>query len=410
MWSDSSGRSVKRRGVVVIGTGMVTLAFVACGGRTDLNPPGISGGAGGSAGLVGAGGASGSGGIGGAIGRGGSSGRGGALGSFGADGFGGGSVGGVGGSVATGGVAGSAVGGVGGSFVGSGGIGQCVPPPSVECQWCNCQACPELWSRCMQDLGCTELSNCMDSYGCQLASCYTRGVCRDVLERWGGPGSPSASLAVGLDQCARSRGCYCASAAGGASGFGGSAGFGGAGFGGSAGDGCGLGDTCESCLCNRCNPYWHGCAQDAGCANLASCLLSTGCTITGNCTVCESEFVNANPGSIVLANTLVGCALSSRCPCPFGGGGSGGVGPPPDPCQTCLDGNCAIVSECLNSPACTQGLQCAATRCYTSASAWDPRCIAACFPNDPGMAREMYVGLECATTTCRPWCGTPLGP
>jgi hypothetical protein len=425
MSSSSRRRSMKRRGAVVIGIGWTTLAFVACGGRSDLSPPGIFSGAAGSSGLGGVSGVGASGGIGGSIGRGGSSGRGGSLGSFGAsgggfggvDGFGGSSgFGGVSGSAAIGGVAGSAVGGVAGSSFGSGGIGECTPPPVVECQWCNCKACPALWVRCRQDRGCSELTNCMDSYGCQLDSCYVLGVCREEIERWGGQDSPSALMAVNLDQCARNQGCYCASAAGGASGFGGSAGFGGTtGFGGSAGTGCDLGDPCGSCLCNGCSPYFQACSVNGPCANLASCALRTGCVRFGNCTtVCARELADAPPSSVALAETFLSCAVSSECPCNFGTGGVGGfggvAGTGGQTCDSCLWTNCEIVADCMNTPSCVPGFECAATRCYTATRGWDPSCVARCFPNDPLLAREMFGGLQCATTTCRPWCGTPIGP
>ena len=261
----------KRRETVALGIGLVTLSFVACGGRTDLNPP--SGDASGSAGLAGVGA---EGGLGGATGRGGSVspggslGRGGSLGSF------GGPSG--GGSDGFGGIGGAAVGGASGSF-GAGGTPACVPKPNYECQWCSCGSCPDQWARCRSNGGCAEIMDCVAANGCEFLTCYQEGLCREVIDRTGGPRSSAAALAFDLDNCGRNLGCTCSGGFGGASGFGGSAGFGGAGgFGGTFGGASGFGgssgecssfpfDPCGTCLCKSCISQWNECARDSRCVD-----------------------------------------------------------------------------------------------------------------------------------------------
>jgi hypothetical protein len=427
--SRSSARSLKRRAAVLSGIGFATLAFVACGGRTDLSPPGESSGSSGISG-VGA-----EGGLGGAFGRGG------AAGNFGS---GGGSVGGSGGFGGASGFGGSSsfggssgFGGAAGSFAGSGGAGgDCSPPPRFECEYCHCRSCPVEWTRCQQDLGCAEISACIAATGCVSGSCYLDGHCRGPIDRHGGISSNSTVMAITLDNCWRGAGCTCTGGVGGAAGgvgFGGSAGFGGSfGFGGSAGSGvCGnVPGECANCMCNACSSQYLACTSDQRCIELSSCVM-TNCVLpgNGNCSeTCAREIAAAiGTPAMPLAQNFVTCilnAINGGCPCGsgfggasgfggvggFGGTGFGGAaGSGTFDCTTCLSNACPVVQDCLNAPFCAPGFQCSVNNCYQGGGAWDPGCIVGCYSYDPDMGREMAGGLQCVTTTCRPWCGTPTG-
>jgi hypothetical protein len=406
--SNLSERGAKRARAIVA-VGMVALTFVACGGRTTLDSGDLFGGGAGIAGARAAGGVGAPIGRGGVAGAGGSSGFGGigGGGSGGSDGFGGSS-----GFGASGGFGGTGFGGAAGSFGGTGGSSTCIPAPRYECEQCHCSACARPWRGCQADQGCAELSACIAASGCKGMQCFTEGPCRVVVNRRGGIGSDSFNLALQLHGCAESSGCSCPGGFGGGSG---AAGVGGVGGGLSCTD---AGDPCLGCLCLVCNVELSSCLVDSSCADVASCMVSTNCSSSGNCDrACAQEISAARPAAVVEAQRLSDCAIDSRCPCNFGTGGTAGVGGTagfsgtgggPFDCESCYRANCPGIAECIDVPSCSTGIDCAAQNCFDVD--WQPRCVVGCFGADTGFGRQMLSALQCATTTCRPWCGTPDGP
>jgi hypothetical protein len=425
--SNPKGRVVSGRSAV-IAVLAVGFAFVACGGRSNLDPGQLFGGDSGIAGTRAGGG------VGGTLGRGGTNGRGGSGGSSsgvggvsvgGSDGVGGvGGVGGVsfGGSDGFGGSSGfggGGLGGVAGSFGGvSGSVGACAQPPRYDCEWCHCNTCPAVWSRCQSDPGCAEISACIAATGCEGSPCYLEGPCRAVIDRHGGVGGPQMLAALQLQNCALDAGCSCQGGFGGSSGFGGAAG--------SEGISCdGAPDPCMGCICRTCNSELASCFIDSPCVNLWGCVTISNCYRFGTCErACAAELSAASEASVIRADNLVSCTLSSGCPCPFGAGGAAGIGgtagfggaaaiggvggSAPFDCENCYRSYCPSYGTCLTDESCSAGMDCAIENCYEED--WEPDCVAACFSGNPAYARPLYWTLQCVTTTCRPWCGTPDGP
>jgi hypothetical protein len=215
----------------------------------------------------------------------------------------------------------------------------------------------------------------------------------------------------------------------GGTGFGATAGFGGsfgsAGFGGAAGSGpaaCGAFPTpCLSCACKTCSSELFSCLADYSCLSLASCFLSTNCLRFGTCErACAWPLITASVDSIDRAERYVNCALNNGCPCNVGTGGAGGTGgvdggidggidgSTPVDCENCYRTHCPRFGACVEDQLCSEGIDCASRNCFQSD--WEPSCVTGCFNGEPAAGRRMFSALQCATTTCRPWCGTPNGP
>lgn len=89
-----------------------------------------------------------------------------------------------------------------------------------------------------------------------------------------------------------------------------------------------------------------------------------------------------------------------------GEGGEGGGGPPPNPidCLSCVAFQCPEALECVQNPACGEGLLCAVTDCLGGGSP-DPICFLGCFGGDPDAALQAFQAFSCVTSTCGDACG-----
>jgi hypothetical protein len=126
---------------------------------------------------------------------------------------------GMGGFPGTGGVVGSggSVGGAGGvteaggapSAGGSAPIEQCYNQARSDCERCACKSCFDYIAPCYEDVGCPAILQCANLTGCSGADCLQPSTCQSVIDRDGGVGSTSVSLALPLFQCLRSSGCAC---------------------------------------------------------------------------------------------------------------------------------------------------------------------------------------------------------
>jgi hypothetical protein len=87
---------------------------------------------------------------------------------------------------------------------GSRSIDQCVQNAQSDCERCVCKACNTSLDACFQDAGCPLILQCANQTGCTGIDCYRPDTCASVIDRFGGIGSPSVSLAIPLFGCAQS--------------------------------------------------------------------------------------------------------------------------------------------------------------------------------------------------------------
>jgi len=81
-------------------------------------------------------------------------------------------------------------------------------------------------------------------------------------------------------------------------------------------------------------------------------------------------------------------------------------------CATCVRDNCGSqVNECINSPACRNGLACVATKCLGGGGSggFDIACVTGCFGGDFKTAGLAITTFTCVTNKCGAKCGSLLG-
>jgi hypothetical protein len=225
----SKPRAKRKRTVIAVGT--VALAFVACGGRSNLVSGDVLGGDAGIAGARAAGGVGGTLGGGGASG---SAGAGGGGGSNGYGGFGGGGFGGTAGFGESGTFGGTGLGGAAGSFggsgfggsfgaAGSGGTGGGSIPCDTAtdpCNGCICRTCNAEFASCSVESDCQGVAFCFLSTKCTLSGNCDRACAGEISAA-----TPGAVVrAQRLVDCLMGSGCPCDFGSGGAAGSGGTGG------------------------------------------------------------------------------------------------------------------------------------------------------------------------------------------
>jgi len=118
--------------------------------------------------------------------------------------------------------AGAPTGGVGGGFggfagfgaiggdAGTGGVEQlCTVLGGSTCAECQCLTCAPAIENCFSDIGCASIFICAQQTGCSLASCYSPGTCKAVIDTFGGLGGSAVQKVFSLATCAVSAQANC---------------------------------------------------------------------------------------------------------------------------------------------------------------------------------------------------------
>jgi hypothetical protein len=86
---------------------------------------------------------------------------------------------------------------------------------------------------------------------------------------------------------------------------------------------------------------------------------------------------------------------------------------PEGPCGTCVREHCGTqINQCVNDPACREGLLCAAQMCAGSSAADagpDLVCLFGCFRGDLGKVLSALEGLGCIKSNCTDACSAEDG-
>jgi len=93
-----------------------------------------------------------------------------------------------------------------------------------------------------------------------------------------------------------------------------------------------------------------------------------------------------------------------------GVGGGGGSGPTFNPidCIGCVAENCPYTLQCIQEPACVEGLGCAVSQCLAGGQP-DLLCVTDCFNGDTGMAYLAVQAITCVFDTCGDPCAGGAG-
>jgi hypothetical protein len=105
-------------------------------------------------------------------------------------------IGGGAGTVATGGFAGAAA-------------QQCVSQARSDCERCACSSCYDSLIPCFKDAMCPQILACANRTGCTGIDCYQSNTCQAIIDKAGGVGSTSVSLALPLFACVTNTSCPC---------------------------------------------------------------------------------------------------------------------------------------------------------------------------------------------------------
>jgi hypothetical protein len=104
--------------------------------------------------------------------------------------------------------------GADGGVAGAGGVSsaiqQCVSQARSDCEKCACGSCYDSLIPCFKDQGgCPQILACANKTGCTGVDCYQPNTCQAIIDKAGGLGSYSLSLALPLFTCVRNSGCAC---------------------------------------------------------------------------------------------------------------------------------------------------------------------------------------------------------
>lgn len=80
-----------------------------------------------------------------------------------------------------------------------------------ECGSCLCESCASQVYDCRNDLGlgCFAIAWCLQASDCLSNNCDVGGTCKELIDAFGGPNSPSAQQALALTACGVNSGCDC---------------------------------------------------------------------------------------------------------------------------------------------------------------------------------------------------------
>jgi hypothetical protein len=80
-------------------------------------------------------------------------------------------------------------------------VGTCANLGLPVCERCICDKCTSLYDRCVTDVGCKAVLECVDAKGCVDAICLFSGTCRPVVDSHGGISASSVKWAEAVVGC-----------------------------------------------------------------------------------------------------------------------------------------------------------------------------------------------------------------